>query len=66
MPVLQPTIQLQAKTDKGRRRSNNEDVALTKELSSGYTLLAVADGVGGSRAGEVASAEAAEALLEEL
>lgn len=59
---MQKTAKLESLTDTGRRRSNNEDVALTGVLPDGYTLLAVADGVGGTRGGEVASAKAVGAL----
>lgn len=70
------------KTDKGRRRPNNEDdlalVDLTGEreirevaaenLEVGHKgiLLAVADGVGGRRAGEVASGLALDVLAQEV
>jgi len=70
------------KTDRGRRRSNNEDdlalVDLTGEreireiaaesLEVGHkgVLLAVADGVGGRRAGEVASGLALDVLAQEV
>lgn len=48
-----------AATDVGRVREGNEDAYL---VDSGHTLYAVADGMGGHRAGEVASATALEAL----
>lgn len=71
------------KTDRGKRRPNNEDdlamVDLTAALefeppidAEGVTvgdrgiLLAVCDGVGGHRAGEIASALALEALSHEM
>jgi len=70
------------KTDKGRRRPNNEDdlalVDLTGEreirevaaenLEVGHkgVLVAVADGVGGRRAGEVASGLALDVLAQEV
>ncbi|MFW5976680.1 MAG: Stp1/IreP family PP2C-type Ser/Thr phosphatase [Bacillota bacterium] len=41
--------------DKGIRRSNNEDNYLISDNSREYTLIAVADGMGGHQAGEVAS-----------
>ena len=53
---------LAAITDTGTRRSVNEDAALAEVLSDGRILLAVADGVGGASAGEVASGEALQAL----
>jgi protein phosphatase len=58
-------------TDVGKVRSNNEDSILTMELSSSFEsksissiLCAVADGVGGSQKGEVASKLALQALAE--
>ena len=59
-------MQVQALSDRGRRRHNNEDVALAEALPGGQFLLAVADGVGGSRAGEVASSEAVRVLRERV
>ncbi|MDQ2869446.1 MAG: protein phosphatase 2C domain-containing protein [Acidobacteriota bacterium] len=69
-------------TDKGRRRPNNEDDLALVDLSAGRTieecavsdhpvgdsgvLLAVCDGVGGRRAGEVASALALSELASEM
>jgi protein phosphatase len=46
-----------SRTDRGMRRENNEDALLVAEVPRGL-LLAVADGVGGGPAGEVASTEA--------
>ncbi len=48
-------------TDQGKRRSNNEDAYLLDDETG---LYAVADGVGGSEGGEVASRIAVEALAE--
>jgi protein phosphatase len=48
-----------AATDVGRVREGNEDAYL---VDDGMGLIAVADGMGGHRAGEVASATALEAL----
>ena len=53
--------QFHAKTDPGRVRTNNEDVAL-HDLSVG--LAVVADGMGGYRAGEIASSIAAACMQE--
>jgi PPM family protein phosphatase len=69
-------------TDKGRRRPNNEDDLAVVDLTAGTTfedasvrdlavgdpgvLLAVCDGVGGHRAGEVASALALSRLAAEM
>lgn len=58
-------------TDKGRIRRNNEDYCGCyipddgKIEQSFGSLFAVSDGVGGSRAGEVASSEAVNVLLQE-
>ena len=57
---------MQSRTHPGLVRSNNEDVALAEVLPHGARLLAVADGVGGTRGGEIASAAAMEALAEQL
>jgi PPM family protein phosphatase len=51
--------QFVSKTDPGRRRRNNEDVFVCEP-----PLFAIADGMGGAQAGEVASGLAAEALRE--
>lgn len=50
--------------DRGRVRPVNQDNALATEFPGGRVLLLVADGVGGARAGEVASAEAMNAALD--
>jgi serine/threonine protein phosphatase PrpC len=49
--------QFVSKTDPGRRRRNNEDVFVCEP-----PLFAIADGMGGAQAGEVASGLAAQAL----
>jgi protein phosphatase len=49
-------------TDVGRARSLNEDSLLAVELGNGVYLLAVADGMGGYVAGEVASRMAVRAV----
>src|SRR5215216_6671044 len=49
--------QVVPKTDTGRRRRNNEDVYVCEP-----PLFAIADGMGGAQAGEVASGLAAEVL----
>jgi len=48
-----------AKTDRGQRREHNEDAFLAQD---GLRLFAVADGVGGRSAGEIASAIAMRTL----
>lgn len=59
-------VTVQSLSHTGLKRSNNEDVALAAELAGGYYLVAVADGVGGTRGGEVASAEAINVLHDAL
>ncbi|ADV68914.1 Stp1/IreP family PP2C-type Ser/Thr phosphatase [Deinococcus maricopensis] len=49
-------------SDSGRQRSNNQDAALSVELPHGG-LYAVADGMGGHAAGEVAANVALETLI---
>ncbi len=49
--------------DRGRVRPVNQDHALAVALPGDRVLLLVADGVGGARAGEVASAEAMHAAV---
>jgi serine/threonine protein phosphatase PrpC len=47
------------------KRNNNEDAFLAEKVGKGY-LIAIADGIGGHRAGEVASAIAVSTLSEEF
>jgi len=58
-------VETVAETDVGRRRDHNEDSVLAVSTDSGE-LLAVADGMGGHSAGDVASATALEAFAEDL
>lgn len=58
--------QIAALTDRGQKRSVNEDTVLAEELPDGSILLAVADGVGGLSHGEVASTEAVRVLRDEI
>ncbi len=75
-------ISLSGKTDRGKKRPNNEDDLAAVDLTAAKpvdpieaenltvgergVLLAVCDGVGGRRAGEVASALALHTLSEEM
>lgn len=58
------TGQFASMTDQGRRRRSNQDAVLAQALDDGWTLAAVADGVGGAHGGEVASTESVDALRE--
>jgi protein phosphatase len=60
-----PSVRAAARTDTGPCRQNNEDAVLVRsEPESGFHLLAVADGLGGHRAGEVASRMVVETLAQ--
>jgi PPM family protein phosphatase len=64
-----PALDIGLATDVGRVREGNEDallVALADGARHGQVLVAVADGMGGHKAGEVASALAIEALQRAL
>lgn len=54
---------IRCKTDKGKVREINQDYVLTMK-GSRYTLLIVADGMGGHNAGEIASKLAASTIKE--
>jgi protein phosphatase len=61
------SISAAGRTDRGRRRADNQDHILCETSADGATgLFAVADGMGGQRAGAVASALAIATVREEL
>ncbi|PSQ18303.1 serine/threonine-protein phosphatase [Halobacteriales archaeon QS_8_69_26] len=55
-----------SRTDLGRERDRNEDFAIETGLRAGAHLLAVADGMGGHAAGDVASATALKAFHDRI
>ncbi len=57
---------LQARTELGLIRENNEDAAAATLVPDGSALLIVADGVGGYPGGEVASLSALDSVIELL
>jgi PPM family protein phosphatase len=62
---MHPALDIGTATDVGRVRAANEDAllaVLAEGAREGQVLVAVADGMGGHKAGEVASALAVEAL----
>lgn len=61
----EPNVRIATKSVTGRR-DHNEDSVLHETLSDGRILLAVADGMGGHAAGEVASRLALDVLHEAL
>ncbi|MBM6613661.1 Stp1/IreP family PP2C-type Ser/Thr phosphatase [Desemzia sp. RIT804] len=48
-------MKLVVKTDKGRKRGTNQDFANTYKNQNGLTLAVLCDGMGGHRAGDIAS-----------
>jgi protein phosphatase len=64
--MAQTVLQVGSATDVGRRRDHNEDDLVTFVAPDGSTVLVVADGMGGHKAGEVASAIAVRVLRRDL
>jgi protein phosphatase len=64
--MAQTVLQVGSATDVGRRRDHNEDDLVTFVAADGSTVLVVADGMGGHKAGEVASAIAVRVLQRDL
>jgi PPM family protein phosphatase len=62
--VLELTIG--AACDIGKTRTNNQDVVLIERLNEEWSLVAVADGMGGLSCGDVASKVCVQALRDEL
>ncbi len=63
-----PQVELHTRTDPGPQRDGNEDCCAALSIESDTTrafLLVVADGLGGHRAGEVASKMAVETVIAE-
>lgn len=58
-------MQFYSITDRGKLRESNEDCCMAKELGS-YTLLILADGMGGHKGGETASRRAIEVISSTL
>lgn len=72
MPTMTNALQVAARTDRGRRRRENEDSVLVRQFNlsgsadgSAY-LLAVADGMGGAAGGQVASSQTVRSLDESI
>jgi len=60
------TLETAAMTDVGQQRDHNEDSVLATAITDDTALLAVADGMGGHAAGDVASQLAIDTLREEI
>src|SRR5690348_15672149 len=60
MSAVSPHFLTAFATDIGRSRSHNEDAGFAGAVGDGWTLLAVADGLGGHARGEWASARTIE------
>ena len=59
-------INIGGKTDVGRKRSNNQDCFLIKELENNLVLMVVCDGMGGAAGGSEASNLAAQVFAKQV
>ena len=59
-------MNIYGKTDPGLKRSQNQDVYKTCKISDNLSWIMVCDGMGGAKAGDVASRKAAEIIETEL
>lgn len=55
-------MQFYSMTDRGKQRENNEDCCIARQLGE-YTVLILADGMGGHKGGETASSKAVETVF---
>ena len=63
MIMDQPTLKIAGTTDVGQKRTRNEDFLI---LDEGLCIVAIADGMGGHNAGEIASQMAASSIVMQL
>ena len=55
-------MEIHYQTDVGKRRNTNQDYTAVFTNQNGYTLALLADGMGGHRAGDVASHDVVEEI----
>lgn len=55
-----------AKSDIGRVRTTNQDSFAVEQLSNGYVLAVVCDGMGGAKGGSIASNTAVEVISRKI
>ncbi len=58
-------MQFYSITDRGKQRENNEDCCIARQVGE-YTVLILADGMGGHKGGETASSKAVETVFSYL
>ena len=66
LPPPSLRLEIAAATDKGAKRSTNEDAYGLLDLPGADAAVVIADGMGGLSAGDVASGEAVAAIEETL